>query len=127
MDIDKRILVVDDEEQMIFVLKKTLAKLKGNYEIATARNGEEALEKIRETPFDLVITDIMMPGMDGIQLTEAIHNMNPDTRVIWLTAYGSQTLKSESQRLGVHRYLAKPMDVNEIVLTASGERGLKPY
>ncbi len=114
MEDRKRILVVDDEEAVVFVLSKSLKKLGDKYEIVTAHDGYEALEKIQESSFDLVITDLRMPGMNGIQLTEAIQAQSPGTTVIWATAYGSPQIEAEAARLDVHRYLSKPLDVDEI-------------
>ena len=72
---NKRILVVDDEEQVVSVLRDSLRKLGQDYEIVTAQNGYDALEVVKKTSFDLVITDLKMPGMNGLELTEAIHTL----------------------------------------------------
>ncbi|NIN66019.1 MAG: response regulator, partial [Anaerolineae bacterium] len=96
----RRILVVDDDERVLFVLHDTLARLGSEYEILTAQNGREALDKAREVPFDLIITDLRMPGMDGVELTEAVRALNPRIAVIWITAYGSQETSVEARRLG---------------------------
>ncbi len=108
----KRILVVDDEEQVVFVLRNSLQKLGSMYEIVTANSGQEALEKVRNGSFDLLITDLRMPGIDGISLTEAVRETDPDTKVIWISAYDH--LATDANRLGVYRYVAKPLDVTEI-------------
>jgi DNA-binding NtrC family response regulator len=110
----KRILVVDDDERVLFVLHDTLIRLGSGYEIVTAQSGYEALDKAREVPFDLIITDLRMPGMDGVELTEAVRTLSPGTVVIWITAYGSQETNAEAQRLGVYRCLDKPLEVTEI-------------
>jgi DNA-binding NtrC family response regulator len=114
----KRILLVDDEEQVIFVLRNGLKKLSDEYEILTARNGQEALEKLRLAPVDLLITDLKMPGVDGIALTEAAYAIVPNTKVIWMTAYDHW--ETDARRLGVYRYLLKPLDMDEI-RQAAGE------
>jgi DNA-binding NtrC family response regulator len=108
----KRLLIVDDEEQVIFVLRNSLRKLGSLYEIVTATSGYEALDKIRQAPFDVVITDLKMPGMDGIALTAAIRAVDPQTRVIWATAHNQW--EAEARRLGVFRYVLKPLDVDEL-------------
>jgi two-component system response regulator HydG len=110
----RRILVVDDDKRVLFVFHDTLVRLGSDYEIATARNGLEALEKAREMPFDLVITDLRMPHMDGVALTEAIRALNSSTIVIWMTAYGCHQLATEAARLAVYRCLDKPLEVGEI-------------
>jgi len=114
----KRILVVDDDERVLFVFHDALVRLGSEYEIVTARNGREALKKAREAPFDLIITDLRMPDMDGIALTEAVRNSSPNVTVIWMTAYGCHTLKAEAARLAVHRCLDKPLEISEIRKTA---------
>jgi two-component system response regulator HydG len=110
----KRILVVDDDERVLFVLHDTLTRLGSEYEIVTAQSGYEALDKAREVPFDLLIADLRMPGMDGVELTEAVRALNPRIAVIWITAYGSQETNAEAQRLGVYRCLDKPLEITEI-------------
>ncbi len=112
MNPHKRILIVDDEEQIILVLRNGLKKLGQGYEIVAARNGQEALERLREAPVDLIITDLKMSGVDGVALTEAAYAVAPKARVIWMTAY--DRWESDAQRLGVYRYLLKPVDVSEI-------------
>ena len=110
----KRVLVVDDDERVLFVLHDILTGLGSEYEILTAQNGHEALDKAREMPFDLIITDLRMPGMDGMELTEAVRTLSHSTVVIWITAYGSQETSAEARRLGVYRCLDKPLEVAEI-------------
>jgi DNA-binding NtrC family response regulator len=110
----KRVLVVDDEKHIIFVLQDTLGKLGPEVEVEVAQSGEEALARIRETPFDLVITDLKMPGMDGVELTEAVGEACPGTMVIWMTAHGSHWWQHEASRLAVYRCLDKPLDIVEV-------------
>ena len=114
MDVRKHILVVDDDERVLFVLRRTLMRLGNGHEIVTARSGREALAKISARPLDLVITDLRMPGMDGVELTEKIRALNSDTVVIWITAYGCHQVKAEAARLSVYRCLEKPLKVTEI-------------
>ena len=110
----KRILLVDDEEQVLFVVSESLGKLGAEAEIITAGNGEEALEKIKESFFDLVITDLKMPKMDGVKLTEAIKAYSPETQVIWMTAFGNSTIKAKAQTMDVRHFLSKPLDIADI-------------
>jgi DNA-binding NtrC family response regulator len=114
----KRILVVDDEAMVLFIFNATLQELGNGNEIVTAQNGHEALEAFRKQPFDLVITDLSMPGMDGIQLTEAIKAAQPDTAVVWITAYGCHNVTSDASRLGVVGCRDKPLEVQEILQMA---------
>jgi DNA-binding NtrC family response regulator len=114
MDTHKRILVVDDDERVLFVFHDTLVRLGAEYEIVTARSGRQALDKARELPFDLVITDLRMPDVGGVELTEAIRASNSTTVVIWMTAYGCHRFSTEAARLAVYRCLDKPLEVGEI-------------
>ena len=110
----KRILLVDDEEQVIFVVSESLGKLGAEAEIVTAANGQEALERVKESFFDLVITDLKMPKMNGIRLTEAIREISPETQVIWMTAFGNKETKAQAESLSVSHFLAKPLDIADI-------------
>jgi YesN/AraC family two-component response regulator len=110
----RRILVVDDEEFVLFVLSSALKKLGSDVEIVTARNGSEALRWARQSPFDLLITDLRMPVMNGVQLTEAVRDLSPETAVIWMTAYGSYMAQADAERLGVRHCLDKPLTVGQI-------------
>ena len=111
---EHRILVVDDDERVLFVLRRTLLAFQNGYEIVTALDGREALNKAKEVPFDLLITDLKMPGMDGITLTQAIRDLNSGTVVVWITAYGCAQVSDEATRLSVHECLEKPLRIDEI-------------
>lgn len=114
MDERQHILVVDDDERVLFVLNRALRALKNGYRVETARSGEEALEKAKARPYDILITDIVMSGMDGVELTEAIRDLRPDTVVIWITAHGRHRLQPNGKRLHVHQCLEKPIKIAEI-------------
>mgnify|MGYP001225599899 CR=1 FL=1 len=118
MGLHRRILVVDDERSVLLVTHRTLVRLGDGYEVVAAQNGREALDRIREAPFDLVITDLKMPEMDGVALTEAIRELCPDTIVIWMTAYGCGSLMDAAARLMVYGCLEKPVEVAEILRMA---------
>jgi DNA-binding NtrC family response regulator len=115
MNSHKRILVVDDEPTVLFVLHDILMALGNEYEIVAADNGLEALDRATKKPFDLVITDLSMPGMGGIELTEEIKAQRPETPVIWITAYGSYNVYADAQRLNVYRCRDKPLEISEIL------------
>ena len=114
MDECRYVLIVDDDERVLFVLSRALRALEDGYRIETAQSGEEALEKARARSYDVLVTDILMPGMDGVELTGAIKDLHPDTEVIWITAHGSYRFQLDGKRLKVYRYLEKPIDINEI-------------
>ncbi len=108
----KRVLIVDDEPPVVFFLRHGRKNLGDTYEIMTATSGAEALAKIKAASVDLLITDVTMPDMSGITLTEAARDMYPNLKVVWITAV--DTWKAEAERLQVDRYLLKPVDVDMI-------------
>jgi YesN/AraC family two-component response regulator len=115
----KRILIVDDEARVLLVLSTALKVLDNEFEVATARNGREAITKIEKGEFDLIITDIKMPGIDGVQLTERIRSIDPDAIVVWITGYGCFNIDAASTRLDVFRCLNKPVKIGQIRQVAS--------
>jgi DNA-binding NtrC family response regulator len=110
----KHILIVDDDERVLFVLHRILTGLGDGYEIATAGSGREALSEAGVRPFDLLITDLRMPDMDGVEFTEEIKALNPKTIVVWVTAYGCHRVADEATRLSVYKCLDKPLKVAKI-------------
>lgn len=110
----RRILIVDDDPTVLHILHAILAHMRNGYQIVAAQDGRAALAMIEDEPFDLVITDIKMPGVDGIELAESIQGMNATTAVIWITAYGCHRLQAECERLGIYRCLDKPLRISEI-------------
>lgn len=108
----KRILIVDDEESVLLVLKNSLIKLGDTYQVSTANSAFKALEQVQAQPFDLVITDYKMPEMDGLQLMEAIRMIQPQVRLIMMTAYGTEKLEQKVSQLKAYRYLTKPLEIN---------------
>ena len=114
MDQTRRLLIVDDEETLTFSLYQSFILAKQNYEVVTASSGEEALEKIKEKPFDLVISDISMPGMSGLDLLSLIKQINPQTKVIIMTAYGSDEKREEAIDKGAVGYIEKPFEIREV-------------
>ena len=120
----KRILVVDDEPAVLFVLHDTLLGLGSDYEIVAADSGTDALDRAKRRPFDLVITDLSMPDLGGIELTEAIKAQRPDTPVIWITAYGSYNVYADAERLKVFSCKDKPLEISEILELARAALGV---
>jgi YesN/AraC family two-component response regulator len=114
MDNVKKMLIVDDEETLTYSLYQSFIISQRDYEVVTAASGEEATEKLVETEFDLVITDIKMPGMDGLELLSQIKAKYPATEVIVMTAYGSPEKKEEALKRGARFYIEKPFEIREI-------------
>ena len=110
----KRILIVDDEETLTFSLYQSFIMSKENFEVVTAASGDEAWEKIEEDAFDVVITDITMPGITGIELLKKIKLKSPDTPVIIMTAYGSDEKKEEAILSGAYEYVEKPFEIRSL-------------
>src|SRR6476646_7695632 len=110
----RRILVVDDEENLRLVLR-TLLKRAG-YEVESASTGEEALEKVESFGPDVVITDVRMPKMSGLDLLAALRAKQSPATVIVMSAYGSVDLALEAMKAGAYDYIAKPFKPDEIVL-----------
>ncbi|MBI3594065.1 MAG: sigma-54-dependent Fis family transcriptional regulator [Nitrospirae bacterium] len=110
-----RVLIVDDEEGPRRAIEAALYREK-DLEIRTARSGEEALHSFDEGAFDLVLTDIRMPQMDGIDLLRRIHERSPDTLVILITGYGTLNSAIDAIRAGAYDYLTKPFKVEELCI-----------
>ncbi|NLI81909.1 MAG: sigma 54-interacting transcriptional regulator [Deltaproteobacteria bacterium] len=109
------ILIVDDEKNYLLVLEDLL--LEEGYRVVTSDNGARALEILKAHELDVVITDMKMPGMDGMSLLEHIHAMHPDLPVIMMTAYGSVEKAVEAMRKGAFDYILKPFENEELKLT----------
>jgi two-component system alkaline phosphatase synthesis response regulator PhoP len=109
---DAYILVVDDEGAIRYSISKTLQRV--GYQVHTAASGEEALEMMGNQDYDVVLTDIRMPGLTGVELLAEIKLQAPDAVVILLTGYASLETAIESLRLGAHDYLVKPSSSQDI-------------
>ena len=101
----EKILVVDDEQSMTQFLGIVLRK--DGFQVTTVNSGRDALDKIRSEPFDVVISDIKMPGMDGIQLLQGIKKHDANIPVVLMTAYASQQSAIDAVNLGAFQYLLK--------------------
>jgi DNA-binding NtrC family response regulator len=110
----EKILVVDDEQSMAQFLGIVLRK--EGYQVTTVNNGRDALERVRAENFDVIITDIKMPGMDGIQLLQGIKKQDPSIPVVIMTAYASQQSAIAAVNLGAFQYLIKNAKNDEIKL-----------
>jgi DNA-binding response OmpR family regulator len=107
-----RILVVDDELPVCKSVSSALAI--EDYAVDIALSAEEALEKQEESPYDIVITDLMMPGLGGMELLRIIMDKRPDTKVIMITGYPSIRSAVEATRLGAFDYIPKPFTPDEL-------------
>ena len=107
-----RILIIEDDEEMRALLKDSLVE--DGIEFDSAENGSEAIQKLAEEPFDLVITDIRMPGLTGLDILPGIKKLQPQTRVIVVTAFGSEEVRRKCFDRGAAAYLEKPIDMNRL-------------
>jgi len=113
-----RILIVDDEKDMLVLLKRIITE-ETDHEAVTESDPLRALDLFKETSFDMVITDLKMPKMDGIQLLEKIREINPNTSVVILTAFATIETAVEAIRKGAYDYITKPFRRERILLTLS--------
>jgi len=116
------ILVVDDEEKMQHLLSIMLVRQ--GYSVDRAGDGEKALEMIKENPYDLVISDIRMPKMDGMALLAEIQALNIPCPVVFITAFATIDSAVEAMRQGVADYITKPFDEERILLTVERTLGI---
>ncbi len=110
----KSILVVDDD-----IAHRTMLRimLGWEYEISEADCGSTAIEKIKDTPFDLVLMDVCMPEISGVEALDKIKACNPEIPVIMMTAYSSNATAAEALKKGAYDYLTKPFDFDNLRLT----------
>lgn len=108
------IMIVDDEQDTVQLMSETLGLW--GYHPVTAGDGEEALAKFKETPIDLVITDLKLPKLDGVSLIDRIKSLNEQTEVIMCTGYPEVNTAVGAMKNGAYDYLVKPVDLNELKL-----------
>jgi DNA-binding NtrC family response regulator len=108
-----RILLVDDEEDFVQALSERLAMR--DYDVTTSLSGEDAVEKIKHYNFDVVILDVLMPGLNGIDVLKEIKGIKPLTEVIMLTGHATVETAIEGMKLGANDYLMKPCETEDLV------------
>jgi PAS domain S-box-containing protein len=112
-----RILVIDDEDTVREVLEKMLSQV--NHRVTVARNGDEGLRQFQAKEFDIVLTDLGMPGMSGWEVCQEIKKMNPYTPVGMITGWGMEVSQSKMEECGLDFIIAKPFDFNQIIRVVS--------
>jgi len=117
----KKILICEDEADAIVSLNNNLRKRQ--YEVSTAVDGKEAVEKAREIKPDLILLDIRMPKLDGLEVAKQIRKFNSDSKIIFITAFQSPELIKEAEKYDIADYIVKPTS-SESVLQAV-EQALK--
>jgi len=118
MDARTNILVVDDDEVVRLSHLRSLAAAQCNVE--TVWNGNEALRAMERHPFDVILLDLRMPGMDGMSVLKTIKERWPESEVVIITGYPSIETAKEAVRLGAYDYLAKPVGPDDVVNAACG-------
>ena len=121
--IPTKVLLVDDEEDFVEMLSLRLKE--SGEKVAVAYNGQEGLDTLVNTPIDVVILDIKMPGMDGIETLREIKKQFPLVEVIMLTGHGSTETAVEGMKLGAFDYLMKPADFSDLSTKLEGARKRK--
>ncbi len=110
---NKKILLVDDEHIILLSLSKELRE--NNFDVTVASSGEEALTILKDGHYDVIITDMIMEGMNGTEVLKESKKINPDICVIILTGHGDMDSVIDALRLGVDDYLSKPCEIDELL------------
>ncbi|MDQ0496081.1 MULTISPECIES: response regulator [Paenibacillus] len=108
----KKVLIVDDQNGIRILLMEVFGS--EGYETFQAANGKIALEIVEKEPPDLVLLDMKIPGMDGLEILKHLKAMNPDIKVIMMTAYGELDMIKEATELGALMHFTKPFDIDEM-------------
>ncbi|AXT63279.1 sigma-54-dependent Fis family transcriptional regulator [Aquimarina sp. AD10] len=112
-----KILVIEDEAAIRRVLTKILSEENDTYEVFEAEDGLAGIEKIKSDEYDLVLCDIKMPKMDGVEVLEAIKKIKPETPVVMISGHGDLDTAVNTMRLGAFDYISKPPDLNRLLNT----------
>lgn len=108
-----RVLLVDDEKDFVEALSQRL-EVRG-FDVTNVFSGDEALDQLKNTDFDIVVLDVLMPGKDGIETLKEIKNLKPLTQVIMLTGHATVSTAIEGMKLGAYDYLMKPTETEGLV------------
>ena len=126
----QRILVVEDEKWLRHILRDILRRMDNGYEIVVVADAQAALAEVEKDGLHLLLTDLRLPGIDGVALTERLTEAGWKIPIIWMTAYGCHRVCSEAEALDVYRCLDKPLRIDQIrsvvrealASTAAGQR-----
>jgi two-component system, NtrC family, nitrogen regulation response regulator GlnG len=113
---DGRILIADDEDSLRWVLEKGFRG--AGYQVIAVKDGTAAFAQIETGPFDLILLDVRMPGMDGLTLLKRTRELRPDAQIVIMTAHGTMETAIQAMQQGAYDYLAKPFDLDEALLLA---------
>ena len=113
-----RILIVDDEQEFVQALSERLVIR--DYDVTATYNGKEAIEEIKAYNYDVVILDVRMPGVDGIDVLKEIKHYKPLTEIIMLTGHATVETAIEGMKLGAYDYLIKPCETEDLITKING-------
>ncbi len=112
-----KILIIEDEAAIRRVLSKILSEESKDYQVEEAEDGLEGINKIREADYDLVLCDIKMPKMDGVEVLEAVKKLKPEVPMVMISGHGDLDTAVNTMRLGAFDYISKPPDLNRLLNT----------
>ena len=112
-----KILVIEDEAAIRRVLTKILSEENDSYQVEDAQDGLQGLEKIKNNDYDLVLCDIKMPKMDGVEVLEAVKKIKPEIPIVMISGHGDMETAIQTMRLGAFDYISKPPDLNRLLNT----------
>ena len=110
----ERILIVDDEPTLVFFLRRDLSERGLNCEVEGVGSGEDALARLAFAQYSVLITDLRMPGINGLTLVAAARSLQPTIGVVLMTAFGSHEVEAEAEQLMVDGYLTKPFQMERL-------------
>jgi DNA-binding NtrC family response regulator len=109
-----RVLLVDDDDHVLLVLRRALTRPGVVRRVEVAQTATEALDRVRAGGVNLLVTDLVMADMDGVELTRAVRALEPEVIVIWMTAFGCHRVAHEAEELSVYECLDKPVRIGQI-------------
>src|SRR5690606_7194006 len=112
-----KILIIEDEAAIRRVLVKILSEENKDYEVFEAEDGLQGMEIVKDEEFDLILCDIKMPKMDGIEVLEAIKKIKPEIPVVMISGHGDLDTAVQTMRMGAFDYISKPPDLNRLLNT----------
>jgi len=112
-----KILIIEDEASIRRVLKNILTEENKNYEVEEAEDGLEGMEKIKSKDYDLILCDIKMPKMDGVEVLKATMKIKPETHIVMISGHGDLETAVECMKMGAFDYISKPPDLNRLLNT----------
>ncbi len=120
----RRVMFVDDEEGVRRSWDRLLSDR--GFDVTTVEDGERAITQLRDEAADVVVSDLKMPGVDGLQLLEWLHQSQPETRFILLTGYGNDVVERKARELGAYEYLNKPVSPETLAMVIAAAMQTAP-